>query len=315
MDQDEKLALPKAFVSRRLHSLFGLWLVIYLFEHLLVNAQVAFYFQDDGIAFISMVNRIHAIPFLKLVEVVFLALPFFYHGIWGIFYAKQAKLNSFPGPLQEPRLYYSKNRAFSWQRITSWILLVGIIAHVVHMRFLDAPIEAVRGGVPSFFVVQKPSNLLYVMSDRLHFTVYTQQDLEKKKQELLKREKALEHADTTEKKTVALVDELAEDKEWFRKATEKKIKKRELLVETPSIGSAFLLVVRDTFQHLPLVILYSILVVTAVYHAFNGLWTFLITWGVIVTRRTQRKVRFFTNALMVLVLAFGLSAAWGAYLL
>lgn len=316
MDSDEKLALPRAFVSRRLHSLFGLWLVIYLFEHLLVNAQVAFYSQDDGIAFISMVNKIHQFPFLKLIELAFIALPFLYHGIWGIFYAKQAKLNSFPGTLEKPRLFYSRNRAFSLQRITSWILLIGIVAHVVHMRFLDAPIRVVRGDVMSFFVVQKPSNLLYLMADKLHFTVFTSEDLAKKQQELLVKEQQLQHANTSDAKNYfSLVDAVAEDKEWYEKATKRKLKKRELLVETPTAGAAFLLIVRETFQHLPFVILYSILVVASVYHAFNGLWTFLITWGVIITRRTQRKARIFTHLLMALVLGFGLCAAWGAYLL
>lgn len=314
---DEKLALPRPFIARRLHSLLGLWLVIYLFEHLLVNAQVAFYPQDDGTAFISMVNRIHNIPFLKLVEVIFLGFPFLFHGIWGIFYAKKARLNSVPGSLNQPRLFqYAKNRAFSWQRITSWILLVGILAHVIHMRFLEMPTKVYRGDIVSYFVKQQPSNMLYLMVEKLHFKVYTSKDLEEKQEQLELQKKQLEQADPLEEQSYfALVTATTEDRKWLQEATKKKLKKRELLVETPSAGAAFLLIVRDTFQHLPLVILYSILVITAVYHAFNGLWTFLITWGLAISRRTQKRARFFTTSLMLLVMAFGLIAAWGSYLL
>lgn len=181
MVANEKFALSKPFVARRLHSLFGFWLVIYLFEHLFVNAQVAFYPKDDGNSFIYMVNKIHATPYLKLIEILLIAIPFLYHGIWGMFYAKAAKLNSFSSSSHEPRLLYARNRAFSWQRITSWILVVAILGHVVHMRFLEMPGKVVKDGVPSYFVKQKPSNMLYLMVEKLHFKVYTASDLEEKK--------------------------------------------------------------------------------------------------------------------------------------
>ena len=62
-----------------------------------------------------------------------------------------------------------------------------------------------------------------------------------------------------------------------------------------------------------MVILYSILVIAATYHAFNGLWTFMITWGVTITRRSQRIMRFITTTMMTIVMFLGLISAWGTY--
>ncbi len=45
----------------------------------------------------------------------------------------------------------------------------------------------------------------------------------------------------------------------------------------PNFATASLLVVRDTFKNPWMVIIYSIFVITACYHAFYGLWTASIT--------------------------------------
>ena len=51
--------LPKEFILSRLHSLTGLLIVIFLFEHLLTNSQAALLIGDDGAGFVRMVNFIH----------------------------------------------------------------------------------------------------------------------------------------------------------------------------------------------------------------------------------------------------------------
>jgi len=43
-------------------------------------------------------------------------------------------------------------------------------------------------------------------------------------------------------------------------------------------------------------ILYLIGIVSAVYHLFNGIWTFLITWGITVSPKSQKVSRFITTA-------------------
>lgn len=111
--------------------------MLYLCEHLLVNAQVAF---DQGSGFVRMVNSIHEMPLLKGIEVVLLGVPFLIHACWGIAYVRTAKSNLHSAGGRTPGLpEYARNHAYSWQRITAWIVLFGVIAHVVHMRFVEYP--------------------------------------------------------------------------------------------------------------------------------------------------------------------------------
>ena len=55
--------LPSAFIWRRVHSLMGLWLVLFLMEHLLTNSQAALLLGDNGKMFVQMVNGLHNLPF------------------------------------------------------------------------------------------------------------------------------------------------------------------------------------------------------------------------------------------------------------
>src|SRR3990167_2786256 len=125
------------FFWRRIHSLMGLWLVIYLFEHLLTNSLATFPIGEDGIGFIRMVNSLESLPYLRFIEVALIGVPVLVHGIWGVRRALSARCNAYGASrLAEtaPVLPYGRNRAFTWQRITSWILLLGLIGHVIQMR-------------------------------------------------------------------------------------------------------------------------------------------------------------------------------------
>ena len=264
-ERDERVQLPRPFIMRRMHSILGIWLVLYLCEHLLVNSQVALFFEDEGYGFIDAVNNIHKIPYLRVVEAVFLGLPFLIHGIWGVFYALTGKLNAHKTDGSKPALpQYKRNRAYSWQRITSWILLVGILAHVVHMRFIEYPERIPQGDVQVYKVKVTEDRGLAQTAQKLKVTLDSDQE-------------------------------------------------GKLFALAPSPGTAFLLVVRETFKSPLMVILYSLLVVASAYHAFNGLWTFMITWGVTLTRRSQKVMRAITNVLMGIVMFLGLMSAWGMF--
>lgn len=259
--QTEK-KLPKPFILRRLHSLFGAWLVLYLFWHLLVNSQAALFFKDEGSHFVALVNKLEDLPFLQVVELLFIGLPFVIHIVWGVLYLRQAKMNSFPSDGSKPALpEYRRNRAYSWQRITSWILIVGVVAHVVHMRFLNAPQLRHEGA--------------YIV------TV----------------------TDDAKLKNVA---------EKLRVTLEPNGKKIRAIADTP--GKAFFLMVRESFKSPFMVVLYSLFVIFSCYHAFNGLWTFLITWGIMMTRRAQIVIRRCTLTLMWVTIFLGLLSAWGTYI-
>ncbi|MCH9626171.1 MAG: Succinate dehydrogenase cytochrome b558 subunit [Chlamydiales bacterium] len=281
-ESDEKLKLPRPFILRRVHSLLGIWLVIYLFEHLLVNSQAPVFFDDDGNGFVSMVNQIHSLPYLPVIEILFLGLPFLIHGVWGVFYALTSKGNAHRTDGTNPALpQYKRNRAYSWQRITSWLLLIGIVAHVIQMRFVENPTH-VQDGDEQFYVTR------------------------------LVADQGLEQA--AEKFDVHLYSRLEEGTVWYKAVEHKKLKPGQVWVVASNAGSAFLLIVRETFKSPVMVILYSILVIAAVYHAFNGLWTAMISWGITLTRRSQKRMRLITSTLMGVVLFLGLLSVWGTYL-
>src|ERR1700719_477349 len=78
--------IPQAFIWRRAHSLTGLWLVLFLIEHLIVNSQAALFVGDNGNGFVNAVNSIKDLPYLPVIEIFLLGVPFLIHGLWGIKY-------------------------------------------------------------------------------------------------------------------------------------------------------------------------------------------------------------------------------------
>jgi succinate dehydrogenase / fumarate reductase cytochrome b subunit len=85
------------------------------------------------------------------------------------------------------------------------------------------------------------------------------------------------------------------------------------VIDVPTMGGALFLVLRETFKSPLMVILYSLFVIVACYHAFNGLWTFMITWGITLTRHSQKRMRTVATSLMTLTIILGLMAIWGTY--
>lgn len=251
------------FAWRRIHSLTGLWLVIYLIEHLIVNSQATLWLGDDGIGFIRLVNILEALPYLQVIEILLIGVPFVLHGVWGIKRALSAKHNSGGGDGSSPSLPYGRNRSFSWQRITSWILVVGILAHVVQMRFIQYP-EEMRTG----------NELWYTVS--------------------LKKDPGVEQV-------AARIGVKLEKKGNI------------IVAKAKSPGKAMLLMVRETFKSPWWCIGYSIFVLAAAFHAFNGFWTSLITWGVALSYRSQRAflpICWIGTGLMIFL---GFAAIWGSY--
>lgn len=256
-------ALPAAFIWRRIHSLMGLWLVLFLSEHLLTNSQAALWIGDNGAGFVRMVDMIHNLPYLHVIELSLIGVPLLIHMVWGIKYALQGKMNSFRGNGTSPVIKTYRNRAYSWQRITSWFLLIFIIGHVVKFRFLEYPEQRKVEG-------------------QVHYIVSVSQDprlpsLAEKLQVLLYEEKG----------------------EWF--------------AESDKFGTATLLSVRDTFKNPFYVALYTLFVMAACFHAYNGFWTFLITWGWVLKMSAQRAWTLVSVCLIALFIFLGLSAVWGSY--
>ena len=126
---------PREYIWRRVHSIMGLMIVLFLIEHLLTNSQAALYIGDWGQGFVKAVNTIHDLPYLQAIEILFLGFPILLHAGLGIKYLFTAKFNSFGSKAYEPKLKeYSRNHAYSWQRITSWVLLVFLLLHIIQMQ-------------------------------------------------------------------------------------------------------------------------------------------------------------------------------------
>jgi succinate dehydrogenase / fumarate reductase cytochrome b subunit len=318
-------AISSAFLWRRIHSLMGFWLIIYLLEHLIVNSQAALWVGDDGHIFVKMVGLLESLPYLQVIEILLIGIPLLIHGIWGIQRALSSKPNFHSSDGSAPSLKYGRNRSYSWQRITSWILLFGIIFHVVEMRFLCYPKKAIKNNQEQFLTDLSFDEGLYSLANRLHVNLYSKQEIAE-----MKHQNALQRAEPIEKKSlmdavqpteysaekeaqVQQIQKAYQEKEWIDKLASFDLEEDEVVASCPKIGTAMLLHVRDTFKSPLMVFLYTLFVLSAAFHAGNGFWTFLITWGFILSTRSQRAM-VPVSVIGILFLSFlGLVTVWGSY--
>lgn len=331
-----KAFLNHPFLWRRLHSLMGLWLVLFLCEHLLTNSQAALWLGEDGKGFVHFVNALHNLPYLQVIELVLLGIPFLIHMVWGVKYALTAKSNSRASDGSTPHIKSPRNRAYSWQRITSWILLIGIIFHVGKFRFASYPETFSMGGKTSYLTPLNMDTGLYTLAERLHVTLYDKNAIAQAAEDLSKRseEKVLlaakEEAFDQEKYTLAsgptpepynthtaLILTAAQNYEtsqsWVSTLQRYPLKNTQVVAASPDFGTATLLTVRDTFKSPLYVAFYTLFILAACFHACNGFWTFLISWGLVLKASAQKTWVGITALLMLTLLFLGLAAIWGSY--
>lgn len=316
--------LPSAFFYRKLHSFLGIFLVLYLIFHLLTNSQAALMFGDDAAGFIHDVNFIHSLPYLIVIEIFLLGVPFLIHMIWGVRYLLYAAPNSWRGDGTVPSLpEYGRNKAYTWQRITSWILLFAIIGHVVHMRILNYPTYAKIGEHHYYMNRFDIDSGIYTLAARLGVTLYDRslvnQDHRLLEQgilppHLLKSDQGVEVGQPPTNVREALVaQQKVQARAWLKALEERPLGPGQVMGISSDIGSVMLLMVREVFRDPTMMILYTIFVLAACFHAFNGLWTSLIVWGVTLSTRSMKQALVATKILMVLVAFLGLISIWGTY--
>jgi succinate dehydrogenase / fumarate reductase cytochrome b subunit len=311
--------LPRAFIWRRLHSLAGLWIVLFLIEHLLTNSQAALWLGDSGQGFVRMVNLIHNLPYLEVIEIVLLGVPIGLHLFWGVRYLFTAKYNSFPTQGQTPYLNYGRNHAYTWQRITSWILLVLLTVHVVKFRFLEYPGSVSMGNSSTYYVKISMDPGLYTVAERLGVTLYDSEMVTRFRKTPSSSFSppplglATDHYDPEEACLLSRAQELAFTNHLHTALAKVPLKENQILATTSNFGTATLLSVRDTFKSPYWAALYTVFVLSACFHGFNGLWTFLLTWGWVIKVASQRKALKLSTALMLLLIFLGLAAVWGTY--
>lgn len=301
-----------------------------------MNSQAALLIGDDGSSFIQGVNAIKALPYLPFVETLLLGVPIFIHAVWGIKYLRTAKYNSFGGDLATPYLpQYSRNHAYTWQRITAWLLLFAILAHVIHMRFIEYPASAKLGSQSYYMVRLDFDEGLYTLGSRLDFALYDRNQIQLKKEkidslhsnpssskdvwqsflssltQIFQRPK--EEISSKEQQTLLAQQHNEQEKEWLSALEKRPLKAGQVVAVTKDFGTAELLMLRDTFKMPVMLVLYTIFVLAACFHAFNGVWTFLIKWGVTITAASQHIFLKITTAIMVIVAFFGLASIWLTY--
>jgi succinate dehydrogenase / fumarate reductase cytochrome b subunit len=117
------------FLLRRLHSLTGLVFGGYLVVHLLINATLIEGVRQDGSAtvFQQQVDKIHALPFLPLVEWTFIYLPILYHTFYGIWIVATGQPNV-------DKYRYGKNWFYVLQRVSAMVLVFFIVFHILGMK-------------------------------------------------------------------------------------------------------------------------------------------------------------------------------------
>lgn len=116
------------FLYARLHSLAGIIpLGLFLVEHIYTNALAIFGSEKYN----EQIHLLQSIPFLMVVEIVFIAIPLLFHAIYGIYLGFISKNNA-------NQYTYKRNLLFLFQRMSGIIILIFVAYHVWSFRISTA---------------------------------------------------------------------------------------------------------------------------------------------------------------------------------
>lgn len=115
------------FYLKRLHSLSGFFLLLFLCIHFFLNS----YATVGSGAFNTAASFMQSLPHLTFVEILLLGVPIAFHGIYGlvIWYRGKGNLG---------RYGYFRNWMYFLQEISGAVLLVFLIMHVWGTRIAGA---------------------------------------------------------------------------------------------------------------------------------------------------------------------------------
>lgn len=114
------------FILRRLHSLAGLFpLGLFLAFHMAANNAAV----KGPEAFNFVINLLRSLPYLEIIEISILAIPFLFHGLYGLIIT--------PAFARSNVIVYAteRNWAYYFQRLTGIVLFVFIAVHVWQLKF------------------------------------------------------------------------------------------------------------------------------------------------------------------------------------
>ena len=299
----------KSFIWKRVHSLMGLWLVLFLIEHLVTNSQAALWLGSSGQGFVRMVDALHNLPYLQVVEVILLGVPILLHMGLGIQYVLHVKYNTRRTDGSSPSLpHLQKNQAYTWHRICSWVLVVGLIWHVIAFRFIQYPMSVDQGTHTAYFVkLTKDANLV-ATSHKIGVKLYDEAAVRQEVQKLKQKARTITGSQTL----LQAREDYQRQEKWVHGLRSIAIQSREVIGESSNFGSVVLLTVRETFRNPIYCVLYSVFVLAACFHGFHGLWTFLLSWGIVIRHVMQQKIWKICVVFMGTVAVLGLMAIWGS---
>ena len=304
------VGIPRAFVVRRLHSIAGLFFVLFLIEHMLTNSTAALFVSEEGSGFVRAVNFLESLPYLPMIEIFLLAVPIAIHALLGIWYFTEARFNSFSSNGSKPSLPFARNHAFTWQRLTALILVVGVVAHVASMRFLQRPIPLDSTTETKYVVTVSADPGLLTLAPELKLMLVTPATLPEILASIEGSEIALAipalcetdrlyYQEKLDAQRATLTAIHPTDERWG--------------VVAQDFGTALLIVVRDTFRVPWICVAYTLFTLAACFHAGNGLWTFAISWGISLNESGRRITRIIGSFLTLALAAGGLVCIWMTY--
>ncbi len=127
------------YLLRRLHSLAGIVpLALFMMEHMFSNMEAT----KGPDEFHAVVSFLTGLPALYVIEVLFIFLPLYFHGIYGVVIWTTGKSNL--------RQYgeYKANWRYSFQRWSGIFVVLFVTYHLLHWRFgLQLPWQTAEGGI------------------------------------------------------------------------------------------------------------------------------------------------------------------------
>ena len=154
---------------------------------------------------------------------------------------------------------------------------------------------------------------LYRVASRLQAHLYNEQQVQKEKENLLIHGQKADASITYDPQTASQAQESMLNElltEYVAKLSKKELKPNQVIAVSQSFGVATLLSVRQIFKSPLMIALYTVFVIAACYHAFNGLWSAMIAWGVTLTARSQVVMRWIAIAFTIGLTLLGLAAIW-----
>jgi len=147
--------------------------IIFFIQHLFINFLSSFWIFNNAKYFISFITFYHNLRGIKYIEIIFIAIPFILHALIGLKYMIGRRYS-----FKSDKLY-DQQKAYVLQKITAWILIIGILLHVLQMRFINHPATVTIDNQKYFALEITKSEKLSKIAKKLDFKILDNTDVNK----------------------------------------------------------------------------------------------------------------------------------------